>query len=388
MSIVIFLIILAVLVLVHEFGHFIVAKKSGIRVDEFGLGFPPRLYSKKIGETTYSINLIPFGGFVKIFGENPDAESTVGPDSKRSFINKNRAIQAAVLVAGVTFNILFAWILFSIGYMTGLPSSVGDIPGAEVSNPQVVIISVAKNSPADKAILKPGDMITSLSSGVDSVKDVSVESVQNFIVSHPKEEIVMGIKRGGTAETLSVTPMTANETRKPSIGISMDVIGLVHLPFFQAFYYGGKLTVNWTKYISVKLAEFVSQAFTGRADFSEVTGPVGIVGQVKEAEALGFVYVLSFAAIISINLAIINLIPFPALDGGRLLFVWIEAIRRKPIAPKIANALNSVGFAILILLMLIVTYKDIVKLFWVCSPNSFPDIDIKKPSSLKECSVW
>ena len=152
MSIIIFIIVLVVLILVHEFGHFISAKKSGIRVDEFGIGFPPRIFGKKIGETTYSLNWIPFGGFVKIFGENPDEESISGPDSKRSFVNKKRRIQALVIVAGVVFNMLLAIILFSAGFLIGMPVSDNDPlivdKGYEITNSALTVISVLNESPA------------------------------------------------------------------------------------------------------------------------------------------------------------------------------------------------------------------------------------------------
>jgi regulator of sigma E protease len=139
MTIIIFIIVLAALVFVHELGHFLAAKSSGIRVDEFGLGFPPKLWSFKKGETTYSLNAIPFGGFVKIFGENPDQESIEGPDKNRSFVHKPKYIQAWVLSAGVIFNILFAWILISIGYMVGMPVPVDYSPGVKIDNAIVTI---------------------------------------------------------------------------------------------------------------------------------------------------------------------------------------------------------------------------------------------------------
>src|SRR3989344_4408085 len=152
MSIIIFLIVLAVLVLVHEFGHFIVAKKTGVRVDEFGLGFPPKLFGIKKGETEYTFNLIPFGGFVKIFGENPDEESMSGPDSTRSFVNKSKWVQASIIVAGVGFNFLLAWFLFSGTLVVGSPMSTDSLPnGAIVSNEQLLITGVQKDSPAEKA---------------------------------------------------------------------------------------------------------------------------------------------------------------------------------------------------------------------------------------------
>ncbi|MEO8637781.1 MAG: RIP metalloprotease RseP [Candidatus Taylorbacteria bacterium] len=364
MSVIIFIIILAILVLVHEFGHFIVAKKSGIRVDEFGLGFPPRIWGKKYDGTIYSINWIPFGGFVKIFGENPDDESLSGPQSSRSFVNKKRPIQALVLVAGVTMNILFAWVLISIGFMSGLPTSVDETNQSQIKDAKLVVTQVLSDSPAQKVGLKAGDEIVSLHSGADTLSDgaVDVSRVQNFISLHGGKSVSLELQRGGNAVEIEAIPTEGIVPGKSALGFSMDFIGSLRLPIHEALWEGAKLTANLTYAIAESLTLFIYHAFTGTADFSEVTGPVGIAGMVGDATQLGFIYLLSFTAFISLNLAVLNLLPFPALDGGRLLFVLIESVIRKPINHKVANALNSAGFALLILLMLVVTYKDIIKL--------------------------
>ncbi|MCR4334204.1 MAG: RIP metalloprotease RseP [Patescibacteria group bacterium] len=368
MSIIIFLIILAALILVHEFGHFIVAKKSGIRVDEFGLGFPPRIWSKKYGETTYSLNWIPFGGFVKIFGENPDAESTTGPDSSRSFVNKNRMIQASVLIAGIAFNLLFAWILISFSFMTGILASSSDYAkyGDNFVNPHTAVIGVNKDTPADIVGIKAGDAIVSIQDDVtkDEIRGmaVNVEAIQGFISSHTNKNLILTLERNGETIKKTVMPKNGIVEGRVAIGIAMDDVGTLHLPLQTAVWEGARLTGHMIVGVSMGLGNFIYQIFTGSANFSSISGPVGIVGLVGDATKLGFSYLLSFTAIISINLAIINLIPFPALDGGRLLFVLIEAIRRKEIPPQIANLLNMIGFALLILLMIVVTYRDILKL--------------------------
>ncbi|MDO8510042.1 MAG: RIP metalloprotease RseP [bacterium] len=364
MSIILFIIILAVLIFVHELGHFIVAKRSGIRVDEFGLGFPPRLWSKKRGETTYSINAIPFGGFVKIFGENPDDESIGGPDSKRSFVNKPRSIQAAVLAAGVFFNFVFAWLLISIGFMFGLPTPADYGGSVPVQDAKLIVTSVSSESPASEVGLQPGDRILFVESSKGSLQDetLTVPNVQELIAESVNEEITLLYRRGNENQLVRIEPEVGIVEGRAAIGVGMDRIGILKLPAHKAIWSGAVATVNLTKAISVGLADFFTGLFRGTSSIGQVTGPVGIVGLVGQVSELGFIYILSFTAFISINLAVINLIPFPALDGGRLLFVLIEAIKGSPINPKIANILNGVGFALLIILMLLVTYNDILKL--------------------------
>ena len=370
MNILIFLIIFLVLVIVHEFGHFFTAKRFGIRVDEFGFGFPPKLFGVKKGETEYTFNLLPLGGFVKIFGESPDEESTNGPDANRSFVNKPKWKQAIVLFAGVFANFLLAWLLFSFGLMSGLPTSVNsELPSYALSDIQLTIISVAPKSPAEKAGLKSGDKITYLSSGEDILAevnpgDVNPDSVKAFVLSHKNKEIEIGYFRGRPSgmPAVKLTPVE-NIDGQPAIGIAMDEIGIAKLPVFTAFVEGIGLTLNVTKGTVVGLYTLITDGIRGQGSFASVTGPVSMVGIVGDAFKFGFAYLVSFTALISVNLAIINLLPFPALDGGRLFFLLIEKIKGSRITPKVANTANMIGFGILILLMLVVTYHDVVKLF-------------------------
>ena len=362
MSIILFLLILAVLVFVHELGHFLLAKKSGVRVDEFSVGFPPRLFSWKRGETLYSLNLIPFGGYVKIFGENPDEESMSGTDSMRSLVNKPRHIQALVLVGGIAFNIIFAWFLISISLMTGykMPVENGTYP---VKDAKITVLSVIENSPSAKAGLHIGDTLVDLKSSSAEIVPTSVEDVQAFITGS-KSDIVVRYDHRGVLNTATVTPaLGIAGVNKKAIGIEMAKVGEVKLPFWSALWGGVQMTYDFVSKTVVGLLQFFGQAFVGKADVSEVSGPVGIANMVGDASQFGFIYILVFTALISINLAVINLMPFPALDGGRLFFLAIEAIIRRPISPKFLNAVNAIGFIILISLMLFVTYHDIVKLF-------------------------
>jgi len=368
MSIVIFIIILFILIVAHEFGHFIVAKLFKIRVDEFGVGFPPKIFGfrPKNSETEYTFNWIPFGGFVKIFGENPDEEAISGPDSHRSFVNKPKYIQGAVIVAGVLFNILLAWILISVGFMTGLPTPVGSAPiGAVIENTELTITAVSPDSPAEIAGIKPGDRINALVTEKESLQEnITTEEMSRFISQNGGEKIAVFYRRGSENGTIFITPKEGILEGRPAIGVTMDVIGILKLPIHKAFWEGGKVTIALTTAIAVGFWDLIVNSISGNGPgFSAVTGPVGIIGLVGDAADFGFVYLLGFTAFISINLAIINMIPFPALDGGRLLFLVIEAIKRSPIKPVVVNTANSIGFIILILLMLVVTFNDVIKLF-------------------------
>jgi len=365
-SIILFLIILLVLILVHEFGHFIVAKKSGIRIDEFGIGFPPRaLRLAKRGDTEYTLNWLPLGGFVKIFGENPDEESIHGPDKNRSFVNKPKIIQAAVLAAGVVFNIVFAWFIFSIVFMIGMPSAILEDELDRAYNVRLVVAEVLPDTPAEQIGLLAGDELISLSDGTSEITDLVPSSVSAFIAAREEVEIVVSLKRDDEEKNFKVIPKSgiiSDQPDRAALGFSMGLVGNLKFSPLEAFWEGLTFTIEITKLIAIALSAFLIDAALLNANLSEIAGPVGIVSLVGEASSLGLVFLLNFTAFISINLALINLLPFPALDGGRLLFLFIEIIKGSPIQPSIANAMNTVGFVLLILLMLVVTYNDILRI--------------------------
>ncbi|MCR4274482.1 MAG: site-2 protease family protein [Candidatus Campbellbacteria bacterium] len=368
MTVILFIVVLAILILAHEVGHFLAAKSVGVRVDEFGIGFPPRLYSWRPtgSETLYSINWIPFGGFVKIFKEDEDITGLTQEEKEKTLDAKPWYAKVWVLIAGVLFNVLLAWGLISIGITLGFPMSVTPETQGIVGVPSVVLIHIDETSPARDAGFLPGDELVSIAGTTETLEgQLSIVSVQDFIARHGEETLTIAYTREKELKSTTVVPevrVIGQETRGV-IGVALDYIAVVRLPLWLAVIEGAKTTYYATQNIAVGLWQFLYQAVTGAADFSQVVGPVGIVGLAGDAARMGLVTLLSFAAMLSLNLAVINMVPFPALDGGRILFVIIEAIKRSPIKPVVANTFNIVGFGLLILLMVVVTIHDVVKLF-------------------------
>ena len=380
-TIIIFLVVLAVLIFVHELGHFLFAKMFGIRVDAFKIGFGPKIFAwtpkkkdGKKGETEYGLNLIPFGGYVKIFGETPDSESYLGVDSKRSMVHKPRWQQVVVLAGGVLFNFLFAVILYIGLFNHGVTATADGFPKYTqyFSNQRIMITDVLKDSPAATAGLQIGDVVLAVSTSSSQLAPASmagvgsattIDDIQHVVGASGGMKVYLSINHDGTFEQVSANPVPGLVAGTYAVGIAMNDVADMRLPFFTAMYEGGHYAIQTLRDTVVGLGGFVSQIFHGTANFSEVTGPVGIAGIVGDAARLGMTYLLMITALISINLAVINIIPFPALDGGRILFVIIEAIIRRPIPAKFANWANLIGFGLLMILMVIITYKDIVKLF-------------------------
>lgn len=356
---VIFLLVLAVLIFVHELGHFLVARWCGIRVDAFALGFGPKLFSKKVGETTYSLNLIPFGGYVKIFGENPDDENTNGPDKHRSFVHKPKWQQISVLLAGILFNFIFAWLLIIIAFVSGVPSSIESYPQYRdnMKDEHIAITFVNTGSPADKAGLKAGDTILAK----------SLEEIQENINDSKKNGVDIKYTRDGIESSVKVIAEKGIVEDKYAIGIAMDHVAILQLPIHKAIWEASRFSIHIIGATFTGLYELVKGIFVGGEDsksaLESVTGPIGIAGMVGDAAKLGFTYLIMFTALISINLGVLNLVPFPALDGGRVFFALIEIAIRRPIKPAIANYANAIGFFLLITLMVVVTYKDILREF-------------------------
>ena len=371
MTIIIFLIVLGVLIFVHELGHFLLAKWNGIRVDAFKIGFGPKMIAWKMGETEYGINWIPFGGFVRIHGENPDEDSMNGPDKERSFVNKNRCRQASVLVAGVLFNFLFACLIYIVVFNMGVTATMDGFEkySSDFSNFRIMITEVSAGSPAEAVGLKLGDVITDIYQNDASstanklhVLPLTVSNIQSAIASSSGKVIDLGFTRGRNMKVVEIVPKPGIIPGKYDIGIAMQDVGDMKLPFSTSIFEGGRYTLIMIEDTVSGLYMFILNIFQGTANFSDVTGPVGIAGVVGNAADLGITYLLMVTALISVNLGVINLIPFPALDGGRLLFVIIEGITRRKVPVKFFNIVNIVGFVILMVLMVIVTYNDISSL--------------------------
>lgn len=363
MSILLFFLVLFVLILVHEWGHFIAAKKTGMRVDEFGIGFPPKLFSIKKGETEYTFNALPIGGFVRIFGENAESVEKNDPDRARAFGSRPKWAQAVVLVAGVTMNVILAWVLFFTTFLIGVPTSVEE--GAASSDAVLYVTSVLPQSPVATDI-PTGAEIIRIESATNSSENLTPKLFTEFVQAHPSEDISITYRFNDevtSITTQAVTGIIASDPQRAAIGISLALVENKQLGVGAAFVEATDATFTSLVGVATGLFSLLSDAIQGDADFSQVAGPVGIVGMVGDAAMIGITALLTFTAIISLNLAVINMLPLPALDGGRLLFVAIEAVTGRPINPVWSGRLNLIGFGLLMLLMVIVTYNDIVRLF-------------------------
>jgi len=368
-TIIIFILVLSVLVFSHEFGHFFSARKFGVKSDEFGLGFPPRaigvykntkgkwrrLFGNKDletltgddvpGDTVYSLNWLPIGGFVKIKGENGDNR-----DEKDSFGAKPIWQRTIILAAGVFMNIVLAFVLFSACFIIGAPQSV-DTGG------KIQITEVIKGSPASQAGILTGDVVT----GADNQLFAGVPQMQAYIGAKGTSEVALKIIRGSENLTVNIKPEL--QAGKSIIGVGLDQIDTVRYPFFKAIWEGFKQTGSILWLILVSFVGLIRNLIMGVSSGDAVGGPIRIAQMTGEVARFGFVNLLNFTALLSLNLAVINFLPFPALDGGRIFFLLIEKIKGKPIKRETEAAIHNIGFLILIALILLVTYKDIARMF-------------------------
>ncbi len=372
LAFVVFVIILGLLVFIHELGHFVTAKKSGVKVEEFGFGLPPRIFGiykdkksntwRKVGvkthitpETIYSLNWIPLGGFVKIKGEQ--GENAYDTDS---FGSKSISRRILIISAGVIMNIFLAFFLFFIGYIIGMPKEIDSSINsrfAKVKNEEIIITAVFDGLPAKEKGIMPGDIIKTIDNNTFS----AIEEVQKYMQGKKDTAITLQIKRVDEMKTFTLVPTIIQETKKSGIGVGLTAVGTVSYPWYYAIFEAIKTTFFFIKEILIAFYNLIKNLIFTRSVSVELSGPVGIAVMTGEVTRLGFIYILQFTALLSINLAIINFMPFPALDGGRALFLIIEKLRGKAINARIESLIHSIGLYVLLLLVVVVTYKDILR---------------------------
>ncbi len=384
LTIVIFIVVLSVIVFVHEAGHFFTARSFGVKAEEFGLGFPPRaigtyknkkekrlwIFGNRAVEsleksadeelrpadkaTIYSLNWLPIGGFVKIKGENGE-----GQNENDSFAAKKIWQRTIILAAGVLMNVVLAWFLFSVGYMLGMPQSTDTVGRkAIITESSVMVSAVLAESPAAAAGLMAGDAILKVNGEAVGTE----KALQDAVAENDGLNTEILISRDGEEQKITVMP-TIQSGSRATIGVAIYASGLIRYPFFSAFVEGAKTTGWLTKEIFGAFGALVSGVFSGQSVADQFAGPVGIANITGQAAREGFTYLLQFIALLSLNLAVINILPFPALDGGRILFLIIEKIKGGPVKREVENIIHNIGFFLLIALVIFITYKDIAKLF-------------------------
>ncbi len=373
-TVIIFILILGVLIFVHEMGHFLVAIRNGIKADEFGFGFPPRICGlfkdEKSGQykfvrgnkevksknTIYSLNWIPLGGFVRIKGEGGENEKDTD-----SFAGKPAWVRIKVLAAGVVMNFFLAWVLLSVVLMLGAPQAIED--GVEGKNAKVQISQIVSGTPAEEMGLKIGDEIYAAGvAGQKILNEINTTKEIQVLASENKgREIILKIKRGKENLELRGIPRVEYPENQGPLGISLARTAIINYPWYESIWRGLAAVFNLTLAIFIALGGIIKSLFSGGGVAMDVAGPVGIAVLTKQATELGLVYILQFTAILSINLGIINGLPFPALDGGRILFILIEKIKGSQVSQKVEQALHTIGFFLLIALMILVTLRDFAR---------------------------
>ncbi|HZX49869.1 MAG TPA: M50 family metallopeptidase [Candidatus Paceibacterota bacterium] len=351
MTIAIAIFTIGILVILHELGHFFAAKKFGVKVEEFGIGLPPRLWGKQIGETIYSVNALPIGGFVRMEGEEKRSESP------RSF-NKKPVWQRLVIVGGgvFVFWVIAAAIFAGLGATVGIPMAIDD-NAQGVADPRVQIIGIASNSPAAEAGIVLGDTILRIQ-GQEITK---MQEVRGIATTHAGQEITLEVRRGTETLQINLTPRIDPPEGEGAIGVAFVRTGMVHYAWWQAPFRGIAHTAQLTVAILRTFADLISGLVAGQGlpPGTQFSGPIGVVGFLSDSLGLGVSSFLSFVALISVYLAIFNTLPIPALDGGRMFFLLVEAVRRRPLPEKIEQRLIITSFIILIALIIWISIGDV-----------------------------
>ncbi len=348
MTIIILLLGLSLIVFIHELGHFLMAKANGILVEEFGLGLPPRIAGIKIGETIYSINLLPLGGFVRIYGE--DTEEKIDPKLKhRSFISKKPWQKIAVLIAGVIGNFLLGWVLISFIFTQGVPTPTN----------KVTIQKIQKNTPAYSSGLHVGDIITQIKIKNKVVDVKSPQIVAKMSKEYAGQKITYFVRRDHKKLVISIIPRKKYPKGEGPLGIIITSFEIKKYSWYKAPVMGLVEATSITQKMVGELGEILGRLITFQKTNADITGPIGIVNYASTSIKYGIISFLEFMAILSLNLAIINIFPFPALDGGRVVFVLYEWITGKTINKKIERKINTFGILFLIGVAVIISIKDI-----------------------------
>jgi len=348
------------LIILHELGHFITAKYFGVRVEEFGIGYPPRIFGKKIGETIYSLNLLPFGAFVRMPGEIGGGDNNNDP---RSFSNQAVWKRVLITLGGVVSFWVIAAILLSIVFGVGASVVVDEQNNSHLINAKIQIADIASHSPAEKAGLAAGDTIKKLSADGKEVIPLKISDIQNFTKEHLGKEVVLTIERGKEVFNTSLVPRISPPQGEGAMGLALVKTAIVKYPWYLASWQGISKTVIFTGFVFKGYYKIFENIFRGLPSNAQLVGPVGIFHLMDQASRLGLTYFLNFLAVISIYLAVINILPIPSLDGGKLIFLGIEAVRKKPVSQKVEGYISSFFFTALILLMIWVTIKDINRIF-------------------------
>lgn len=356
LTIFIFFVILVILVLIHEFGHFIAAKKSGVYVEEFGFGFPPRLFGKKFGETIYTVNALPLGGFVRLFGEEYHEEkkkTKEGIHKERAFINKKPWQKSIIITAGVVMNFLLGWVLISYLFTVGTPVPAG-----------VSVEKTQPNSPAAQVGLKKGDKLEKIVYGEEEMNIKTTIDLVGASRKYGDKEVTLYISRDNKSISYQITPRANPPAKQGALGIEIrQLVEKKQYPWYSAPYYGLVEAATMTKTIMVELLKIPVQFLTTQKTEVEFSGPVGIAKIVGEARKYGINALFEITALLSLNLAVVNILPFPALDGGRMVFVLYEWITGKRPNQNLEKYLNLAGIIILLSLSALVTIIDIQRLW-------------------------